>query len=120
MSGQYLNSMSSGITWTTPPVIGQAYYDNITGNTMIYTNNGWTQISGTTATISKPKTTFVANDGRTVSVEEIVDFMEVMKRRMLILTPDLEKHEHFPALKEAYEQYLVLDRLMNEQHNPEV
>jgi hypothetical protein len=135
---QYVNSMSTGITMVSPPTLGQAYYDTNTGQTMIYTGgggpgvgmsvgsgggggggNGWTTISASPVSISKPKTIFLSSDGKEVSVDEIVDFMDIMKRRMLILTPDFEKHEKFPALKEAYEQYLVLDKLMREDHTPD-
>jgi hypothetical protein len=51
------------------------------------------------------------SNGKSVSVDEIIDFMDVMKRRMCILLPDFEKHEQYPSLREAYENYLLIERL---------
>jgi hypothetical protein len=58
--------------------------------------------------------------GQEMNVGELIEFMTIMKERLLILTPNFEKHEKYPALKELYEQYLVVDRLINEDHNPDM
>jgi hypothetical protein len=55
--------------------------------------------------------TLKGKNGKSVSVDEVIDFMEVMKKRMLILTPMFEKHEQYPALLQAYENYLMIERL---------
>jgi hypothetical protein len=58
------------------------------------------------------KITLNSSDGKkSVSLDEVIDFMEVMKRRMCMLDPLLEKHDKYPALKEAYENYLLIERL---------
>lgn len=55
---------------------------------------------------------FKHSDGKkTASVDDMIDFMEAMKKRLLVLEPMFEKHEHYPALKEAYEHYLLMERL---------
>ncbi len=60
------------------------------------------------------QTTFMGSkDNRRVTVDEIIDFMDVMKERMLLLAPLFEKHEHYPALKAAYEHYLMVEKLCN-------
>ena len=70
--------------------------------------------------MTKPqKVVFQGSNGKQVTVDEVIDFMEIMKRRMLILEPNFQKHELFPALKEAYENYMVLERLMNDSHKPD-
>lgn len=109
---QYINSATTGITMMASPVQGQTYYDNTTGNTMTYINGQWVQIA---ANQTKSKMVLYGSDGKKVDIDELADFMEMMKRRLCIITPNLEKHEKFPALKEAYEQYLVLDKLMREE-----
>jgi hypothetical protein len=105
-----------GITWKTPPVEGDAYYDNHTGQSMVYTKTGWMQMG----TIPNHKPTqdvkIPMSNGEWLSIDEVGDFMAIMKRRMLILTPDFQKHEKYPVLKEIYEQYCVIDKLINEQH----
>jgi hypothetical protein len=54
------------------------------------------------------------SEGQEATVGEVVDFMRAIKDRLLILTPNFEKHEKFPALKEMYDQYRVMERLMIE------
>lgn len=55
------------------------------------------------------------SEGQQVKVGEVVDFMREIKDRLLILTPNFEKHEKFPALKELYDQYRVMEKLMKEE-----
>jgi len=47
----------------------------------------------------------------------VSDFMKTMKERMLILQPNFEAHEHYPALKDVYDQYKMLEKLLMEQNN---
>ncbi len=54
-----------------------------------------------------------------MQVGELVDFVKVMQERMLYIAPNFEKHAKYPALKELYEQYQVMSRLINDDHNPE-
>jgi len=48
-----------------------------------------------------------------VSVDEIIDFMDTMKKRLLMLTPMFELHEKYPALKQAYDDYLLIEKLVS-------
>jgi hypothetical protein len=41
-------------------------------------------------------------------------FIASVKSRLLILTPDFEKHEKYPALKDAYDRYKMLEALLGE------
>jgi hypothetical protein len=112
------------------PSLGTIFYNN--GNQEMWDGFTWVQISpvypaspvftGTQVASTQyvnnalsASTTFNSADGKKkVSVDEVitaVEFMKVMKRRMCILEPAFEKHEHFPALKEAYENYLLIERL---------
>jgi hypothetical protein len=69
---------------------------------------GWTTISPQTKTI------FRTQNGDEVSVEEIIDMMKIMKERLLILTPLFEKHEKYAALKKAYDNYKMIEALIQE------
>lgn len=46
-----------------------------------------------------------------VNLDEVADMMKVLKERLLIITPDFEKHEKYPALKEAYDNYKLIEAL---------
>jgi hypothetical protein len=50
---------------------------------------------------------------KSISVDEIIEFMDVMKKRMLVLTPMFELHEKYPALKQAYDDYLLIEKLVS-------
>jgi hypothetical protein len=73
------------------------------------TSTGWTTISPNT------KTVFKTQNGDEVSVEEIIDMMKIMKERLLILTPLFEKHEKYAALKKAYDNYKLIEALLQEE-----
>jgi hypothetical protein len=70
----------------------------------------WTTIPPNT------KTVFRTHNGDEVSVEEIIDMMKIMKERLLILTPLFEKHEKYAALKKAYENYKLIEALIQEEN----
>jgi hypothetical protein len=48
---------------------------------------------------------------RSVRIDELIDFMEGMKDRLLMIAPLFEKHEHYPALKTAYDEYRMIERM---------
>ena len=46
-----------------------------------------------------------------VQGKSLKDFMDKVEERLAILTPNIEKLEHFQALREAYEHYKTLEAL---------
>ena len=48
-------------------------------------------------------------DGNEVN---LVEALKGIEQRLLILEPNFRKHEKYPALKELYEQYKMLEALM--------
>jgi hypothetical protein len=118
--------------YPTNPVVGD-YHTDIHGNVDVWDGYSWQRLhtappstlggvkvgSGitmaTTAYVSsamQSTVTFNHSDGKQkVTGDEIIEFMAVMKKRMLIITNDFEKHEKYPALKQAYENYLLIERL---------
>ena len=75
---------------------GGGAYGNIT-----FSNNTWANSIPTTPTHSDI----------TIHGKSLKDFMEKVEQRLAILTPDIEKLEHFQALREAYEHYKTLEAL---------
>jgi acyl-[acyl carrier protein]--UDP-N-acetylglucosamine O-acyltransferase len=53
----------------------------------------------------------------TINLDEMARMMETVKERLLILTPAFEKHEQYPALKEAYDHYKLIEALCKEENN---
>ena len=50
----------------------------------------------------------------TVNGINVTTTLEVLQKRFLILEEDFKKHEKYPALKEAYEQYKLIEALIHE------
>ncbi len=50
--------------------------------------------------------------GKKIDVDELAEVVETIKKRLLILTPNFEMHEKYPMLKELYEEYKALERLL--------
>jgi len=53
-------------------------------------------------------------DGNDVDVGE---FITSVNKRLCIIQPSLEAHEKYPALKDAYDQYKMLEKLLMEGDN---
>jgi hypothetical protein len=50
-----------------------------------------------------------------INLDEVADTLQVIKERLLILTPDFELMEQYPTLKDAYDQYKVLEAMLKEE-----
>jgi hypothetical protein len=48
-----------------------------------------------------------------IDLDELADLLKVLKKRLLIIAPDFEKHEKYPMLKELYEEYKAMERLLS-------
>lgn len=59
-------------------------------------------------------TTITTTSGKTINVDELADTLELIKKRFLVLTDNFEKHEKYPMLKQAYEEYKMLEKLISD------
>lgn len=50
--------------------------------------------------------------GKKIDLEELADVVETIKKRLLILSPNFELHEKYPMLKELYDEYKALEKLL--------
>ena len=66
--------------------------------------NGSNTISSGTDLVIKDK------KGKEVSVLDMNDRIKIIEERLLVIN-DIEKHKKYPALKNAYEQYKLIDAL---------
>ncbi|CAB4241869.1 hypothetical protein UFOVP71_407 [uncultured Caudovirales phage] len=52
-------------------------------------------------------------NGKTIDLDELHDVMETLKKRLLILTPNFEQMKKYPMLKELYDEYKAMERLLD-------
>lgn len=99
-----------GTTATTTGLTGTV---TINSAGSILTHNGYSAGWSTPMVYqdSTGKTYIQDKNGKRIAVDELLDFVETMKKRFLILEPMFEKHEQYPALKAAYENYLLIERM---------
>ena len=116
-----------GTTYTIHPATGSGTVSiGAVGGTggggvgQVYTGTGWQTASN--ITMSTSILSIQAQDGgdayiktskNKINLDEMASVVETLKERMLILTPDFEKHERYPALKEAYDNYKALEALLS-------
>lgn len=94
------------------------------GTGQIYTSTGWQNSSN--VTMSTTILSIKADDGgdayiktnkHKINLDDLADSVEVLKQRLLVLTPNFELHEKYPALKDLYEQYKVMEAMLQEEPN---
>ena len=94
-----------------------------------FTSNGSMNSSSTWTIGSQPSISIGADssDGKNyiqtknnkIDLDELADMMETLKKRLLILTPSFEMHEKYPMLKEMYDEYKAMERLLGGPDNDE-
>lgn len=53
-----------------------------------------------------------SKSGKKINIDELAEVVETIKKRLLILAPNFELHEKYPMLKELYEEYKAMERLL--------
>jgi hypothetical protein len=77
-----------------------------------YISSGGT---GTQWSLPQPNATVLkTSKGNEIDVDELAVMMKIMKERLLILIPAFEKHEKYAALKKAYDNYKMIEALIQE------
>jgi hypothetical protein len=83
-----------------------------------FTSNG---VAGSTwIGSSQPNITIANEDNKSyiktgkskIDIDELADMMSTLKKRLLILTPNFEMHEKYPMLKEMYDEYKAMEKLL--------
>jgi hypothetical protein len=90
-----------------------------------YTTNG--AVGSTWIGSSQPNITIANEDNKSyiktgkskIDIDELADMMATLKKRLLILTPSFEMHEKYPMLKEMYDEYKAMERLLSGPDNDE-
>ena len=79
------------------------------------TSSSWTTTSsGFTSVQYAPSTRATISTGKnTVDIDELAELIKVLKERMLIIVPNFEMHEKYPMLKEMYDEYKAMEKLLS-------
>ena len=97
------------------------------GNSGAFLTSG-SMNSGSTWTIgSQPNISIINEDSKSyiktgkskIDIDELADMMATLKKRLLVLTPSFEMHEKYPMLKELYDEYKAMERLLGGPDNDE-
>lgn len=95
--------------------IGPLTYTN--SSTISFANIGSSSsFNADTTTYGK---TIIKTAKSTIDIDELADMMDTLKKRLLILAPNFEKHEKYPMLKELYNEYKAMEALLSGPDNNE-
>lgn len=89
--------ISSASNWALSGSNGStiSYYDTLSAGTTEY-----------------GKTT-IKTANNTIDIDELAEMMDTLKKRLLILAPNFEKHEKYPMLKQMYDEYKAMEALLS-------
>lgn len=104
---------STGNLYSSYPTSGNITINN--GGSSSSSSYPWSSASGPYTISTGYESNKISIDGKDADVlingRSLTVFMEKMEERLAILQPDLEKLEHFDALKKAYEHYKTLEAM---------
>jgi len=110
-----------------PPIYGSGgsgiTLGNITTGTSYYSYNpchSWSTTASNTPTVILNNDGIDIKEGGDIKVDghSLKEFMTKMEERLAILVPDPKKMEKFAALKKAYDNYKLLEKLCQEDDEP--
>ena len=93
--------------------VGAIGHTGTTGSYYVSTGTGGGSMCST-PTINTPAV-LSTSKGNSVDLDELAEMMKIMKERLLILIPAFEKHEKYAALKKAYDNYKMIEALIQEE-----
>ena len=95
-------------------VVNISSVDSI-GNQMVYItdNTGSINYNSVFQNVDAGKNVIQTSNGTSLDIDELAEFMDVVKKRLLVLTPNFEMHEKYPMLKQLYDEYKAMERLLS-------
>lgn len=99
--------LSNGITTIGGSGAGFTIGSSLPGN--ISYNTGASILSSGNTEYGK---TTIKTAKNTIDLDELADMMETLKKRLLIIAPNFEMHEKYPMLKEMYNEYKAMEKLL--------
>ena len=102
------------------PVINIGSIDSnawITGQTISIGASGsnatWSYTGGSNAGSTEYSKDYIKTEKHQINLDELAEMMETLKKRLLILAPNFEMHEKYPMLKELYDEYKAMEKLLS-------
>jgi len=100
--------LSNGITTIGGSGAGFTIAGNLSAGNISY-NTSASILSADTTEYGK---TTIKTAKNTIDLDELADMMETLKKRLLIIAPNFEMHEKYPMLKEMYNEYKAMEKLL--------
>lgn len=113
-------TVQTSLTGAVGSTTGDILYDTSTGSMLHSTTTGWSTLNTTLNNYSFTEPTFndltiKRKNGKEIRVG---DTIEVLMERLCVILPEFEKMERYPALKEAYDNYKLMEAMLaNEDGN---
>jgi len=114
-----LNDINGSMTMPSITSIDMSTIGNITlgavGNSSNWANGAsFTIGSG----LSSDSTEYGKNEirlgnGKSIDLDDLHATIETVKKRLLIIAPNFEMHEKYPMLKELYDEYKAMEKLLS-------
>ncbi len=110
-----ITSAGTGTTSTYIPTGGLAGMGVYNPNQSATISNGYNAYPGAgTIHIAGPNPSIATNEGK-IDLNELIQLIDVLKTRLLILTPNFEKMEKYAALKKAYDHYKLMESMIGDE-----
>lgn len=94
--------------------VGAIGHTGTTGSYYVSTGTGGGSMWSTPTLNPSVPSVLSTSKGNSVDLDELAEMMKIMKERLLILIPAFEKHEKYAALKKAYDNYKMIEALIQE------
>ena len=103
-----------------PIDLGNITITGAAGSSGAYLNSNGMGASTWTIGSSQPSINIASEAGKNyiqtnkhkIDLDELGDLVETLKKRLLVLTPSFEMHEKYPMLKELYDEYKAMEKLL--------
>lgn len=87
---------------------------NITLSASAAYNGPWSISSSPSINITSDHgRSYIKTEKHEIDLDELGEMMETLKKRLLILAPNFEMHEKYPMLKELYDEYKAMEKLLS-------
>jgi hypothetical protein len=87
---------------------------NITLSASSTYNGPWSISSSPSINIASDSgKNYIKTEKHKIDLDELAEMMETLKKRLLILAPNFEMHEKYPMLKELYDEYKAMEKLLS-------
>jgi hypothetical protein len=107
---QEISSIDLGSISITDTGVSPSYYVGSSADTITI---GPSSYNGNFSFSNEVSANYIQTEKHRIDLDELAEVFETVKKRLLILTPNFEMHEKYPMLKELYDEYKAMERLLS-------